>query len=127
MDTTGFKEYHLHIFFFSQNRESFDSACNLQEQMQRMITSGYLIEAKPLPGPDLKSSYNTDPVASFGYLCPTERVKRALDFLLRNRGGNSILIHPLTDVLLEDLTTRATWAGPPMQLRLDRPDCSRLV
>ncbi|KAI8097630.1 DOPA-like domain-containing protein [Halteromyces radiatus] len=108
------KEWHFHIYFFQQNEEQKQQALVLRDRVLALVKEGffkvvpfYRVNLQPI-GPH--------PIGSYEVWCPTEHFARAFSFFTLNRGGLSILIHPLTLYPLTDHTSRAVWLGASMPL-----------
>ncbi|RYZ77553.1 MAG: hypothetical protein EOP04_30965 [Proteobacteria bacterium] len=54
----------------------------------------------------------------FGIDIPRSEFEGVVQYLMLNRGGHSILIHPVTDNELLDHTQHALWLGAPQPLNL---------
>jgi len=44
---------------------------------------------------------------------------RIVPWLMLNRGGLSVLVHPQTDDAYDNHTIHALWLGPPLPLRVE--------
>ena len=49
----------------------------------------------------------------------TEAFQRIVPWLMFNREGLNILVHPLTDDMVDDHTVYALWLGTPVKLNLE--------
>uniref|UniRef100_A0A915L0C0 DOPA 4,5-dioxygenase n=1 Tax=Romanomermis culicivorax TaxID=13658 RepID=A0A915L0C0_ROMCU len=116
------KEFHFHVYFFQTNENSVNEALNLWNEIQRNIDNGYfkvrLLKFNRTPvGPH--------PVGSYEIWCPVEYFAKAYSFMVLNRGWLSILVHPLTNMEVDDHSQRAGWLGPPVNLDMSRL-CAKL-
>ncbi len=59
------------------------------------------------------------PTAMFQVAFAVEELPRILPWLMLNRQGLGVLVHPLTGDGLADHTGNALWLGTPLPLRLD--------
>jgi aromatic ring-cleaving dioxygenase len=59
------------------------------------------------------------PVSQFAAIFETEAFQAVIPWLMLNREGLDILIHPLTDDMVDDHTVYALWLGSPIRLKLD--------
>jgi len=48
-----------------------------------------------------------------------EAFQSIVAWLMLNREGLNILVHPLTDDMVDDHTIHALWLGTPVELKLD--------
>jgi len=107
-DPTGIEGYHAHIYYDSATRAL---AERLREAMGRQfaVQLGRWHDA-PV-GPHPSSMYQV--AFAVGEL------PRLLPWLMLNRGGLSVLVHPLTGNDYEDHARFPLWLGTPLPLRLD--------
>jgi len=59
------------------------------------------------------------PVSMYQVAFAVEEFSRLVPWLMLNREGLDVLVHPLTDDSVADHTHHALWLGAPMPLRLD--------
>lgn len=59
------------------------------------------------------------PTAMYQVAFPVEEFARFVPWLMLNRGGLSVLVHPETDDAYADHSAHALWLGPAQTLRLD--------
>ena len=59
------------------------------------------------------------PTAMYQFAFPVEEFPRLVPWLMLNRGGLSVLVHPETEDAVEDHSAHAMWLGPALPLRLD--------
>lgn len=97
-------EYHVHIYFM--DAEARAHAFRLRERLLDSfngVAGGVRdVPGGPHPAPDLLVSL------------PVERFADAVPFLMLNRHGLSILVHPETGAPLADHTENALWLGRPL-------------
>ena len=60
------------------------------------------------------------PVAMYQVAFAIDEFSRLVPWLMLNRDGLDILVHPMTDDAVADHTRHALWLGTPLPLRLDR-------
>lgn len=101
--------YHAHLYWQdAEGRAVADRLCDVLVMRfggvpgTRRETAG-----GPHPAAELHVSF---PLARFGELVP---------WLMVNRGGLSILVHPMTGDARADHTAHALWLGPPLPINLD--------
>lgn len=59
------------------------------------------------------------PISMYQVAFPVEEFARFVPWLMLNRGGLSVLVHPETDDSYADHTDHAVWLGKAQALRLD--------
>jgi DOPA 4,5-dioxygenase len=100
--------YHAHIYYDAATKP-------VAERLRGAIGGGFSVELgrwhdEPV-GPHPISMYQVAfAIAEFPKLVP---------WLMLNRGGLDILVHPQTDNSYDDHAVHALWLGTPLLLRLD--------
>jgi aromatic ring-cleaving dioxygenase len=100
--------YHAHIYY---NQESSAVAQTLHDA----LAENFPIEVGQLRDDPV----GPHPVSQFAAIIKPEQFQTVVPWLMLNRAGLDILIHPLTDDQVEDHSTFALWLGMPIELRLD--------
>jgi DOPA 4,5-dioxygenase len=106
--TSRITGYHAHIYYDAETR-------GIAERLREAIGGGFSVQLgrwhdQPV-GPHSTAMYQVAfPIAEFPRLVP---------WLMLNREGLSVLVHPLTGDDYEDHATFALWLGPPLPLRLE--------
>lgn len=59
------------------------------------------------------------PVAMYQVAFAAEEFSRLVPWLMLNRDGLDVLVHPMTDDAVADHTNHALWLGSPLPLRTD--------
>lgn len=59
------------------------------------------------------------PVSQFAVIFRTEQFQSVVPWLMLHRDGLDILVHPLTDDMVDDHSVYALWLGAPVDLRLE--------
>jgi aromatic ring-cleaving dioxygenase len=100
--------YHAHVYFDAASRPT-------AERLRDTIISRFAVKPggfsdKPV-GPHLVSQFNV--------MFQTDEFQRIVPWLMLNREGLNVLVHPLTDDMLDDHTVYAMWLGAPVDLRVD--------
>jgi aromatic ring-cleaving dioxygenase len=107
-DSAGIQGYHAHIYYDAQTRgvaERLRQA--LGERFAVRLGRWHDMPVGPHPGAMYQVAFD---VAEFPRLVP---------WLMLNRGGLSVLVHPLTGDDYEDHARFALWLGAPLPLRLE--------
>jgi len=76
-----------------------------------------VIEDVPSP---FVASEKASPVPQFNVIFETPEFQNIVPWLMLNRDGLDVLVHPLTESNYDDHTTYALWLGTPVPLRLER-------
>ena len=100
--------YHAHVYYSAETKPVAELlACRLNETFDVEIGafSGERVGPHPIP--------------QFQMIFKNEQFAAVVPWLMLNRDGLDILIHPLTDDMVDDHTIYALWLGMPIELRLD--------
>jgi DOPA 4,5-dioxygenase len=100
--------YHGHVYYAPETR-------TLAEQVRETLTATFGVEARQLSdapiGPHL--------VPQFRFTFTTAQFDKVVPWLMLNRQGLDVLVHPLTDSSYDDHSRYAIWLGSPVALKLD--------
>ena len=100
--------YHAHIYYDPATRAV---AATLREEIGRRFSTRLGRWHDEPVGPHPTSMYQVAfPVAEFPKLVP---------WLMLNRSGLDVLVHPQTGDAYDDHAVHALWLGAPLPLRLD--------
>ncbi len=100
--------FHAHIYYTPETKPV---AARLREAMGDLFTVTLGRWHDVLVGPHRQSMYQV----AFA----REEFPRLVPWLMLNREGLSILVHPLTGDDYEHHATHSLWLGPPLPLNLD--------
>jgi aromatic ring-cleaving dioxygenase len=109
-DPSSLAEYHAHVYYDPQ------ATRDRAEQLRARVAAEFP-RAKlgrwhdELVGPHTQSMYQI--------AFPARELASFLPWLMLNRNGLSILLHPETGDDYRDHSTHAAWLGPALPLRLD--------
>ncbi len=108
--TVAIRDYHAHIYYDPGVTEA--AAARLRERVAEAYPDAVLGRWHAVPvGPHAKAMFQIAfPVALFGSLVP---------WLLLNRDGLDILLHPETGDDPADHTAHAAWLGEKLPLRME--------
>ena len=106
VETTG---YHAHVYFNPATRA-------VAERLRETIVSKFAVEA----GGFSDEPRGPHPISQFNVIFKTPEFQNIVPWLMLNREGLDVLVHPLTDDMVDDHTVYATWLGHPVELVLDR-------
>jgi DOPA 4,5-dioxygenase len=100
--------YHGHVYYGPETR-------TLAEQVRETLAATFGVEARQLSdapiGPHL--------VPQFRFTFTTAQFDKVVPWLMLNRQGLDVLVHPLTDSSYDDHSRYAIWLGSPVALKLD--------
>ena len=100
--------YHAHIYY---DRDSSAKAGQLRQRLG---------ESFPVQiGRMNDDPIGPHPVSQFAAIFKPEQFQDVVPWLMLNRDGLDILIHPLTDDMVDDHSVYAVWLGNPVELRLN--------
>jgi DOPA 4,5-dioxygenase len=100
--------YHGHVYYQPQTRA-------LAERLRGAIGETFGVDVRPLSDEPL----GPHPVPQFRFAFGTAQFDKIVPWLMFNREGLDVLVHPLTDSSYDDHTSYAIWLGTPVRLRLD--------
>ena len=107
--------YHAHLYYDALTRAS---AAAIREQIAAQFPKARLGNWHDGPvGPH--------PVGMYQVAFPIGEFPRLVPWLMLNRGGLNVLVHPQTDDAYDDHTIHALWLGTPLPLRVERLRRSR--
>jgi len=100
--------YHAHIYYDDASR---DTAARIREKIERnfKVEMGRWRDAAVGPHPQSMSQVKFNP----------EEFTRIVPWLMLNRAGLNILVHPETTDAYTDHAINALWLGEKLKLRLD--------
>ena len=99
------KGYHAHVYY---NAETKATAAKLREA----IIAKFKVE----PGGFSDEPAGPHPVSQFNVIFETPEFQNVVPWLMLNREGLDVLVHPLTESSYNDHTAYAMWLGSPVAL-----------
>ena len=104
---SGNKGYHAHVYY---NAETKAKAAKLSETLKgKFKVEGGTLSDEPR-GPH--------PISQFAVIFETPEFQNIVPWLMLNREGLDVLVHPLTTDAVEDHRGYAIWLGNPVPLKL---------
>ena len=102
------KGYHAHVYY---NAETKPKAAALREAMlgKFKVEAGGFSDAPQGP----------HPISQFNIIFETPEFESVVPWLMLNRDGLDVLVHPLTDSSYNDHTHYAMWLGTPVSLKTE--------
>jgi aromatic ring-cleaving dioxygenase len=100
--------YHAHVYY---NADTLPIA----EKLRDTLAATFAVELGRFSG----VAIGPHPVPQFQIIFKKAEFQTVVPWLMLNREGLDILVHPLTDDMVDDHTGYALWLGTPIELRLD--------
>ena len=100
--------YHAHVYY---TKETSGAAAKLRDA----LAANFPVQAGQLRDDPV----GPHPVSQFAAIFEVDAFQTVVSWLMLNRQGLDILIHPLTDDMVDDHSVYALWLGSPIPLRLD--------
>ena len=100
--------YHAHVYFDAARR---DAATRLRDT----IVSKFVVEA----GAFADEARGPHPIAQFNIIFKAPEFQSIVPWLMLNREGFDVLVHPLTDSNYDDHSKNALWLGTPVPMKLE--------
>jgi aromatic ring-cleaving dioxygenase len=102
------KGYHAHVYY---NADTKPEAAKLRETLiGKFKVEGGALSDEPR-GPH--------PISQFAVIFETPEFQNIVPWLMLNREGLDVLVHPLTESSYDDHSKNALWLGTPVPMRLD--------
>jgi aromatic ring-cleaving dioxygenase len=107
--------YHAHIYYDSNTKPK-------AAQLREVLIGKFKVE----PGGFSDEPRGPHPISQFNVIFETSEFQDIVPWLMLNRDGLDVLVHPLTESSYDDHSKNAMWLGTPVSLKLDilRPQYS---
>jgi DOPA 4,5-dioxygenase len=100
--------YHAHVYY--------DPATRLvAERLRGAILERFTVEA----GGFSDEPRGPHPISQFNVIFKNDEFARIVPWLMQHRDGLAVLVHPLTEDMVDDHTDFALWLGTPVALKID--------
>ena len=107
-ESVGNLGYHAHIYYDpAQTRGVAERVCAAAEKQFRVENDGFRDEPR---GPH--------PISNVLLVFKPDQFEHVVPWLMLNRDGLDVLVHPLTTDAVEDHRGYAIWLGNPVELKL---------
>ena len=115
---TDIKGYHAHVYY---NTETKAKAAGLRQA----LIDKFRVE----PGAFSDEPRGPHPISQFNVIFECGEFQNIVPWLMLNRDGLDVLVHPLTHSSYDDHSKNALWLGTPVPMRLDvlRPQYSETL
>jgi aromatic ring-cleaving dioxygenase len=100
--------YHAHVYFDPASRA-------VAERLRDAIAGRFAVEL----GGFSDEPRGPHPISQFNVIFKTGEFQSIVPWLMFNREGLDVLVHPLTDDMVDDHTIYALWLGAPVELKID--------
>lgn len=101
--------YHAHVYFNPETRP-------VAERLRDTIVARFEVE----PGGFSDAPIGPHPISQFNIIFRAAEFQNVVPWLMLNRNGLDVLVHPLTESSYDDHSKNALWLGTPVAIRLDR-------
>jgi len=105
---TEVKGYHAHVYY---NPETKPAA----EKLRGTIIGKFKVE----PGVLSDEPRGPHPISQFNVIFETPEFQNIVPWLMLNRDGLDVLVHPLTESSYDDHSKNALWLGTPVPMKLE--------
>jgi aromatic ring-cleaving dioxygenase len=105
---TELKGYHAHVYYDPATRST-------AERLRDTIINKFTVE----PGAFSDEPRGPHPISQFNVIFRTEEFQNIVPWLMLNREGLDVLVHPLTESSYDDHSKNALWLGTPVPMRLE--------
>jgi aromatic ring-cleaving dioxygenase len=105
---TEIKGYHAHVYYSAATRQT-------AERLREMIIAKFAVQ----PGAFSDDPIGPHPISQFNIIFQATEFQNIVPWLMLNREGLDVLIHPLTESSYDDHSKNALWMGTPVPMRLD--------
>ncbi len=102
------KGYHAHVYY---NPGTKPTAARLRDT----IVSKFAVE----PGAFSDEPRGPHPIPQFNVFFECDEFQNIVPWLMLNREGLDVLVHPLTESSYDDHSKNALWLGTPVPMKLD--------
>jgi DOPA 4,5-dioxygenase len=100
--------YHAHVYYNPETRPR-------AERLRQEIAATLGVEVRELSD----EPRGPHPVAQFRFTFTAAQFDSVVPWLMLNREGLDVLVHPLTDNSYDDHSRYAVWLGKPVPLKLN--------
>ena len=101
--------YHAHVYFDPARRA-------IAARLQDTIVAKFTVER----GRFADEPIGPHPIAQFNVIFKAPEFQHIVPWLMFNREGFDVLVHPLTESSYDDHSTNALWLGTPVPVLLER-------
>jgi aromatic ring-cleaving dioxygenase len=100
--------YHAHIYYDAESRP-------IAERLRETIAAKFAVRVGELSD----EPRGPHPISQFAAIIEAPEFQNIVPWLMLNREGLNVLVHPLTESSYDDHSKHALWLGTPVPMRLD--------
>ena len=100
--------YHAHVYYDAETKP-------VAAQLRATLIEKFVVE----PGAFSDAPIGPHPISQFNITFETPQFQDIVPWLMLNREGLDVLIHPLTESSYDDHSKNAMWLGTPVPMKLD--------
>jgi aromatic ring-cleaving dioxygenase len=100
--------YHAHVYYNADTKP-------LAAKLRETLIGKFKVEA----GGFSDEPRGPHPISQFAVIFETPEFQNIVPWLMLNREGLDVLVHPLTESSYDDHSKNALWLGTPVPMRLD--------
>jgi aromatic ring-cleaving dioxygenase len=100
--------YHAHVYYETATRP-------VAERLRERLAGQFPIELGRFSG----EKVGPHPIPQFQIIFNAAQFQHVVPWLMLNREGLDVLVHPLTDDSVDDHSRHALWLGKPVALKLE--------
>jgi DOPA 4,5-dioxygenase len=105
---SGNRGYHAHIYYNPETKP-------VAERLRETIAAKFAVEVGGLSD----EPRGPHPISQFVAILEAPEFQNIVPWLMLNREGLDVLVHPLTESSYDDHSKNALWLGTPVPMRLD--------
>ena len=105
---TEVRGYHAHVYYDAATRST-------AERLRDTIVAKFAVE----PGAFSDEPRGPHPISQFNVIFEAPEFQKIVPWLMFNREGLDVLVHPLTENSYNDHSVNALWLGTPVPMRLN--------
>ncbi len=102
------KGYHAHVYYNAATKL-------IAARLRDTILSKFNVE----PGGFSDEPRGPHPISQFNVILETSEFQHIVPWLMLNREGLDVLVHPLTESSYDDHSKNALWLGTPVPMKLE--------
>jgi aromatic ring-cleaving dioxygenase len=105
---TELKGYHAHVYYDAATKPA-------AEKLRETLIGKFKVEGGALSD----EPRGPHPISQFAVIFETPEFQNIVPWLMLNREGLDVLVHPLTESSYDDHSKNALWLGTPVPMRLE--------
>jgi aromatic ring-cleaving dioxygenase len=105
---TELKGYHAHVYYDASTKPA-------AEKLRETLIGKFKVE----PGALSDEPRGPHPISQFAVIFEIPEFQNIVPWLMLNREGLDVLVHPLTESSYDDHSKNALWLGTPVPMKLN--------